>query len=181
MEDTLARLLQIAIAFLLAFSAALWFALIVWTYRDITTRTRSTVAQIASTLLAVVLFVPGVVVYLLLRPRETLREQQDRAVEDEVLFRELDTGQQCAGCGGALRDDFVFCPRCGAQARDACQSCRRLIEISWAVCPFCGHAHTDDAVEAATQATRQTPAIESPVVTSLDARQRRRRDVVSGE
>lgn len=181
MEDTLARLLQVAIAFTVAFGAALWFALIVWTYRDITTRTRSTIAQIASTLLAVLLFVPGVVVYLLLRPRETLREQQDRAVEDEVLFRELDSGQQCSGCGGALRDDFVFCPRCGTQARDACTACRRLIELSWAVCPFCGHTHTDDEVAADAQATRQTAAIDPTVVTSLEGRQRRRRDVVSGE
>ena len=55
-----------------AFIAALWIALVVWTYRDIRTRARDPLAQTLATLLVAVLSLPGVLVYLILRPQKTL-------------------------------------------------------------------------------------------------------------
>ena len=51
--------------------AALWLALIVWAYRDMRSRSRDTFAQLGTLLLVAVLMIPGLIIYLLVRPRET--------------------------------------------------------------------------------------------------------------
>ena len=51
-----------------AFLAALWISLVIWTYRDIHTRARDPLVQTLATLLVAVLNLPGVLVYLILRP-----------------------------------------------------------------------------------------------------------------
>jgi hypothetical protein len=54
------------------FLAALWLSLIIWTYRDIRARGRDPLGRILAVLVVAVLFLPGIVVYLILRPRHTL-------------------------------------------------------------------------------------------------------------
>jgi RNA polymerase subunit RPABC4/transcription elongation factor Spt4 len=44
----------------------------------------------------------------------------------------------CPTCGAALQEDFVFCPRCGAEILTACPSCHRAVQTDWARCPHCG-------------------------------------------
>jgi len=58
-----------------AFLAALWISLVIWTYRDIRTRARDPLVQTLATLLVAVLNLPGVLVYLILRPPRTLEEE----------------------------------------------------------------------------------------------------------
>ncbi|HEY8293495.1 MAG TPA: hypothetical protein VIG44_13450, partial [Thermomicrobiales bacterium] len=48
---------KLILALGLAYFAALWFALIVWTYRDVEQRSRSVITQIFATLLSVLFFV----------------------------------------------------------------------------------------------------------------------------
>ncbi len=50
---SVARAVQILLALTGAAAAARWFALIVWTFREIASRSRSVVAQICSTLVVV--------------------------------------------------------------------------------------------------------------------------------
>ena len=73
MEATIARTLQVLIALSGAYLAALWVVLIVWTYRDAESRSRNVVTQVFSTMLAALFFVPGVLLYMMLRPKETHR------------------------------------------------------------------------------------------------------------
>ncbi|MGI8968133.1 MAG: hypothetical protein ACR2GA_03405 [Chloroflexota bacterium] len=63
---------------LLAGGLALWVGLVVWTFADIRSRSRDTMAWLAATLLVVVLNVVGFVLYLALRPRPTLLEACER-------------------------------------------------------------------------------------------------------
>jgi len=72
MEATIARTLQVLIALSGAYLAALWVVLIVWTYRDAESRSRNVVTQVFSTMLAALFFVPGVLLYMMLRPKDTL-------------------------------------------------------------------------------------------------------------
>jgi RNA polymerase subunit RPABC4/transcription elongation factor Spt4 len=44
----------------------------------------------------------------------------------------------CPNCGTRLREDFVFCPRCGKDLLSACPQCHRAVEVSWSNCAFCG-------------------------------------------
>ena len=94
--------------------------------------------QVFSTLIVVLFFIPGVIIYMLLRPRETLDERQQRWIEEEYLAQELDEISICPSCNHAVRDEWIFCPNCRFQLRRACQTCGRLVETNWEVCAFCG-------------------------------------------
>lgn len=58
----------------------------------------------------------------------------------------------CPGCGLALQEDFVFCPRCGRQVLTACPQCHRATRADWSHCAFCGA----DLVAAPAHATQTT-------------------------
>lgn len=138
MEEVLARIVQFSIALIGAFTVALWFALVIWTYRDAVSRSRNAVMQVFSTLIVVLFFIPGVVIYLLLRPKETLEEKQQRWIEEEYLAQELDDVAVCPSCSHHVREEWIFCPVCRFQLRRPCHSCGRLVESTWEVCAFCG-------------------------------------------
>jgi RNA polymerase subunit RPABC4/transcription elongation factor Spt4 len=44
----------------------------------------------------------------------------------------------CPQCGAPAQEDFVFCPRCGAEILTACPSCHRAIQTDWTHCAYCG-------------------------------------------
>lgn len=138
MEEVLARIFQFSVALIGAFLVALWFALVIWTYRDAVQRSRNPVMQVFSTLIVVLFFIPGVAIYLLLRPRETIDERQQRWIEEEYLAQELDEIAACPSCNHTIRDEWIYCPTCRYQLRRACQSCGHLVETTWDVCAFCG-------------------------------------------
>ena len=129
---------QILVALAGAYLVAFWFVLIVWTFRDIELRSRSVVTQIFSTLMVVLFFVPGVLLYLILRPKETLDEAFQRSLEEEYLLQDLEELPLCPACHRYVEDDFILCPHCHAQLREPCVSCSRLVELRWALCPYCG-------------------------------------------
>ena len=138
MEEVLARIFQFSIAIIGAFVVALWFALVIWTYRDVVSRSRSALMQVFATLIVVLFFIPGVVIYLLLRPNETLDEKQQRWIEEEYLAQELEDVAVCPSCNHSVREEWIFCPSCRYQLRRPCFSCGRLVESAWDVCAFCG-------------------------------------------
>ncbi|HEX7101305.1 MAG TPA: zinc ribbon domain-containing protein [Nitrolancea sp.] len=138
MEEAIARGIQLLVALGGAYLLALWFALIVWTFQDIQLRSRSVVAQIFSTLVVVLFFVPGVFIYMILRPRDTLDEAFQRSLEEEYLLQDLDELLLCPTCQHQVEADFVFCPHCRGALRGACVSCERLIDLRWDICPYCG-------------------------------------------
>ena len=138
MEAVVARGIQVLLALGGAYLLALWFVLIVWTFRDIETRSRSAVTQIFSTLLAVLFFVPGVLLYMILRPKETLDSAFQRSLEEEYLLQDLEELPLCPKCQHYVEDDYKLCPNCQTTLRENCHSCGRLVDLDWALCPFCG-------------------------------------------
>lgn len=128
---------KLIIALGLAYFAALWFALIVWTYRDVEQRTRSVVTQIFATLLSVLFFVPGALLYLVLRPRETLDEAFQRSLEEEYLLQDLEDLPRCHSCHRAIESDWVICPSCHTELRHECPTCAHLVRVTWDICPYC--------------------------------------------
>lgn len=135
--ETAARGAQFFLAIGIAYLIALWFALVAWTFRDIEARSRSVFTQVFSTLLVVLFFVPGLLLYLILRPKETLDQVFQRALEEEYLLQDLDELPLCPGCQRSVDADFVICPHCQTSLRQACAACSRLIDRRWAVCPYC--------------------------------------------
>ena len=84
------NLLLVLTAFGGAFLAALWIALVIWTYRDIRSRARDPLVQILSASLVALLNIPGILVYLILRPPRTLEEEYQRTLEEEALLARED-------------------------------------------------------------------------------------------
>jgi len=76
-----------------AFLAALWLSLIYWTYRDAKARLRDRMQRILAVLVAVVLFIPGVLIYLLLRPARTIEEEYLLTLEEEALLRAIEESE----------------------------------------------------------------------------------------
>ena len=136
--EWLARGTQVLIALGGAYLIAFWFVLTIWTFRDIETRSRSVVAQIFATLMVVLFFVPGVLLYLILRPKETLDEAFQRSLEEEYLLQDLEELPLCPTCHRYVNDDFILCPHCHAQLREPCAGCERLVDLRWALCAYCG-------------------------------------------
>ncbi len=165
MEAAVARGLQLLIALGGAYLLALWFALIVWTFQDIQNRSRSVVAQIFSTLVVVLFFVPGVLIYMILRPRDTLDDAFQRSLEEEYLLQDLDELLLCPTCQHQVEAEFVFCPYCRNSLRTSCVGCGRLIDLRWDICPYCGEEQYPEDV--ALQISEQWQPIEREGVGKL--------------
>jgi RNA polymerase subunit RPABC4/transcription elongation factor Spt4 len=139
----------------------LWLSVVVWVYRDIRDRTRDSSLQTLSVFVVLMFFpgfnLPGLSLYLLMRPRETLEEAYARSLEEEALLRELGDEGSCPSCRRLVDKDFQFCPSCQTQLRDQCTKCERLLSFSWVACPSCGTARPG-AVPAAQPAAAQVPA-----------------------
>jgi RNA polymerase subunit RPABC4/transcription elongation factor Spt4 len=145
MLEIAGRAAQVLVALAGAYLIVLWFALVVWTFRDIEGRSRSVFTQVFSTLLSVLFFVPGVLLYMLLRPKETLDEAFQRSLEEEYLLQDLEELPHCPSCHRYIEDDFVLCPACHAQLREPCGSCERLVDLRWPLCPYCGVVQSEQS------------------------------------
>jgi RNA polymerase subunit RPABC4/transcription elongation factor Spt4 len=121
-----------------AFLAALWLSLIVWTYRDIRSRARDPLARILAVLVVAVLFLPGIVIYLILRPQRTLEDEYQHTLEEEALLQSIEERHVCPGCGRSVKEDWIVCPNCHTKLKKSCHECGQLLEVPWNLCPHCG-------------------------------------------
>ncbi len=110
----------------------------IWTFRDIRARSRDVLAQILATLMVLVLPVVGLVVYLMLRPRETLEEAYEHSLEQEALLQAIEEPEECPGCGQRVEGSFLYCPDCHTRLKKACLECNRALRLHWSLCPYCG-------------------------------------------
>lgn len=145
-------LLQLLVAFFGAYFLAMWISLIIWTFRDVRARARDLFLQILSVALVVVFNLPGLVLYFLLRPRETLADAYERELAEEAMLQDIEEKQACPNCRQKIQPDFILCPNCRTTLKRQCEHCHRLLNLRWNVCPFCG-----TIVRAAAAAATPTP------------------------
>jgi RNA polymerase subunit RPABC4/transcription elongation factor Spt4 len=131
-------LAQVAVAFAAAFVAALWLSLIFWVYRDISRRSRDVLLRILAALVVTVLFLPGILIYLILRPQNTLEQEYQQTLEEEALLQTIEDTPLCPGCGRKIEKDWAVCPTCHTRLKKNCHECGKLMELAWNLCPYCG-------------------------------------------
>ena len=99
---------------------------------------RDPLVQTLATLLVAVLNLPGVLVYLILRPQRTLEEEYQRTLEEEALLQALENLRLCPGCERRVKDDWQVCPNCHTKLKKTCENCNKFMELPWNICPHCG-------------------------------------------
>ena len=151
----LSRFLTYFTAFFGAFLAALWVSLVLWTLRDIKKRSEDRLVHILAALSIAILNIPGLIIYLVLRPGETMEETYLRTLEEEALLSQIEERTLCPGCSSQVEPDWVVCAHCHTRLRKTCGNCSALLELPWQICPFCGSpapsANRDEAVPVSSQ------------------------------
>src|SRR5437899_2958025 len=119
----------------------LWLSIIVWVYRDVRDRTRDLALQVLAVFVSMMFFpgfnIPGLALYLMLRPKETLEEAYARSLEEEALLREIGDEGLCPSCRRFTERNWQICPFCQTQLKDICGECEHLLSFNWVVCPYC--------------------------------------------
>ena len=130
--------LKLGALLLIAYALVLWLSAVVWVYRDARNRTTDQASQVIAVLLVATFNLPGLIVYLVIRPQTTLADAYERSLEAEAILHELQlSASSCQTCRRPIDDDFNVCPYCRTVLREPCRACSRLVRTSWTVCPFC--------------------------------------------
>jgi RNA polymerase subunit RPABC4/transcription elongation factor Spt4 len=135
--NSIAIVLEIIVAVMTALLVAFWIGLVIWTFRDIRSRTDDVFAWILAVLLVLITGPIGWLLYLLLRPHETRAEVYDRQLEEEALLRDITTRRACPSCQAVTEPEWLVCPHCRTALRRTCTACNRPLELNWVVCPYC--------------------------------------------
>jgi len=137
MTDLLMQLwtpeLQAAVTVVVAVLVILYVLSIIWVVRD---------AYLRGSwwfIWAIVALVPlvGVIAYCLLRPPLLQIDRDEQELEIALKQRELMKYGECANCGYPVEIDFVLCPGCHTQLKNLCNGCRKALDPTWTVCPYC--------------------------------------------
>lgn len=145
--NTLGTIAGIIVAALGAFLFAFWIAMGIWAFHDIRQRTRDWLVIILAVALVLIFPLIGLILYMMIRPKATLADVYDRALEEEALLRELEQTQACHNCGVPVKDVWVYCPNCHGQLQHTCPSCGNLVRNEWEICVYCGARQPRAAVQ----------------------------------
>ena len=133
---------QAVIYVIVAYVVLIWLASAFWAYRDMRLRTASAitpyVAALAMIVFTPVFFVFGLLLYRIVRPKETIAEVNERALAEETMLAEVASHAHCANCERPVHEDWIICPSCRNRLRRVCPNCEHLIELDWTLCAWCG-------------------------------------------
>ncbi len=165
---------QLATQLIVIYVVLLWLGTAYWAFRDMQARTENPILPYFAAALIIfftpLLFLFAVVLYLIVRPRETLAEVYERSLAEESLIAEVEKNELCPVCRDRVDSDWLVCPNCRTRLHRVCPSCNRLAEPTWPLCAFCGHEF-ERAPERrpARQAAASTDHPPSPVGTGTSA------------
>ncbi|MEM7535338.1 MAG: zinc ribbon domain-containing protein [Chloroflexota bacterium] len=153
--NNIATFVGVFVAILGAFLFAFWAAMGIWTFNDIRSRSRDWLAILLACIMVLIFPIVGLILYTMIRPKATLAEVYDRALEEEALLRELEESQACHSCGVPVKDNWVYCPNCHSQLQHPCTNCGNLARNEWNICVFCGTPQRQGAGQGAMQGAGQ--------------------------
>lgn len=130
--------LNLAVNLLILFLVVVYLALVYWTYTDARRRIADPMLVACATAAAMFPFA-GVLVYMIVRPPEYLDDIRERELEmqaAEARLHELNY-LLCPHCDHEVEKDFLRCPACLRKLKDPCGNCRKPLDPTWKLCPYC--------------------------------------------
>lgn len=116
---------------------AFWIVVVGWVWVDSGERSTNTASRVLSVILVGLLNILGLIIYMLLRPRQTIQELYWLDLERRYLKYETNELGDCPNCSTSLQPGFNVCPNCGYQIKKQCSRCNVWVDKSYAYCPFC--------------------------------------------
>ncbi len=158
--NTIGTIVGVLIAALGAFLFAFWIAMGIWAFNDIRARTRDWLVITLAVALVLIFPLIGLILYMMIRPKATLADVYDRALEEEALLRELEETMTCHQCGVPVNEAWVYCPNCHSQLQHSCPSCGKLARNEWEICVFCGAAQPRAAARPQLSSVQPAPQLQ---------------------
>lgn len=133
---------QVVIYVIVAYIVLIWLASAFWAYRDMRLRSASAITPYVAAL-AIILFTPvfflfGLLLYRIIRPKETIAEVNERALAEEAMLAEVASHAHCANCSRPVHEEWIICPTCRTRLNRVCANCGRLVGLDWSLCAWCG-------------------------------------------
>jgi hypothetical protein len=88
-------------------------------------------------ILVAILNLPGLIIYLIIRPSLTLTEEYQLTLEEEALLSQVEERFLCPGCGSHTENNWQVCAHCHTRLRKICLQCGQLLQLPWQICPHC--------------------------------------------
>ncbi len=154
MEDFLLNLLNgvgqinfqiVSKVFILIF-VVFWIVVLDWVWMDSGERTTNKKARVIYVLLVLFLNIFGWIIYLIVRPSQTIEQIYWADLERRYLKYETAELGDCIKCGAQLYPGYTFCPKCGLEIKNKCRACGMYIEKDSEYCAFCGQKVVADVV-----------------------------------
>ena len=133
---------NIVLSILLGSLVIFWFFVTAWTFLDARDRTHSRGIILLYSFLVLVFNVPGLLIYLIVRPKSTLEEQYWADLEKRYLLYETAELYDCPKCAFPLQPNFLNCPNCSEVIKTKCNECGANIDRYWKYCSKCGAKST---------------------------------------
>ncbi len=118
---------------------AFWIVVLYWVWLDSGDRTTNKTTRVAYVLLVLFLFVVGLIIYLLIRPSQTIEEIYWADLERRYLKYETAELGDCPKCGTQLYPGFTYCPNCRYVLKMKCSNCELEMDKQYKYCPSCGN------------------------------------------
>ena len=115
-----------------------WLVVIGWVWIDSSERTSKRGLKIGYILLVIFFNIFGLIIYLIIRPGETIEEIYWEDLERRYLKYETSELGDCPRCGSQLYPGYVFCTNCGYRLKVKCPQCGVLIDKNHIFCEYCG-------------------------------------------
>ena len=115
-----------------------WLVIIGWVWVDSSERTSKKGLKIGYILLVIFFNIFGLIIYLIIRPSETIEEIYWEDLERRYLKYETSELGDCPRCGSQLYPGYVFCTDCGYRLKVKCPQCGVLIDKDHVFCEYCG-------------------------------------------
>ena len=162
-----------------------WVVVVSWVWLDSGERTSNVYKRIAYMLLVIVFNIIGWIIYLIIRPSETIEEIYWSDLERRYLKYETSELGDCPKCGYQLLPGFIFCPNCGFELKRKCSGCDVYVDRDYKYCPYCNNrvGYLSKEKEAPTTQIMEQQAQESrdeatEVVEAKQTRYKTQRDLV---